>query len=161
MAIEIEHKYLVKPELWKRVIPDVSKAVKQGYLSASAVSSVRVRTMGDQGFITIKGKSAGATRFEYEYEIPLADAEEMLSKFCSEDIVKTRHYVQHGAHTWEVDEFHGLNTGLVVAEIELESADEQYELPEWIDRDVTSDKRYSNASLVLRPYSTWEVSSDT
>lgn len=155
MAIEIEHKYLVHRELWQRVVPDVSKPVKQGYISFSPVSSVRVRILGDQGFITIKGKSTAAMRFEYEYEIPLADAEEMLSKFCSEDIVKTRHYVQHAGHTWEVDEFHGLNSGLIVAEIELSSQTEEYEKPEWIDREVTSDKRYSNASLVLRPFSTW------
>src|SRR5687768_12490152 len=121
MPFEIEHKYLVHHDLWKQVVPDASKAVKQGYLSASAISSVRVRVLGDQGFVTIKGKSTNASRLEYEYEIPLADAEEMLAKFCSQDIVKTRHYVQHGAHTWEVDEFHGLNAGLIVAEIELGS----------------------------------------
>lgn len=155
MATEIEHKYLVKYDLWKQVVPDESKAVKQGYLSSSPVSSVRVRVLGNQGFVTIKGKSTNASRLEYEYEIPLADAEEMLAKFCSQDIVKTRHYVQHGEHTWEVDEFHGLNSGLIVAEVELGHVDEQYELPEWIDVNVTSDKRYSNANLVLRPYSTW------
>lgn len=155
MPFEIEHKYLVNHDLWKQVVPDASKAVKQGYLSASAVSSVRVRVLGDQGFVTIKGKSTNASRLEYEYEIPLTDAEEMLAKFCSEDIVKTRHYVQHGPHTWEVDEFHGLNSGLIVAEIELNSVDEHYELPAWIDRDVTTDKRYSNARLVQQPFSTW------
>lgn len=155
MATEIEHKYLVKYDLWKQVVPDESKAVKQGYLSSSPVSSVRVRVLGDQGFVTIKGKSTNASRLEYEYEIPLADAEEMLAKFCSQDIVKTRHYVQHGEHTWEVDEFHGLNQGLIVAEIELGHVDEHYELPEWISANVTSDKKYSNANLVLRPFSTW------
>lgn len=155
MPFEIEHKYLVKYDLWKQVVPDESKAVKQGYLSASPISSVRVRVMGDQGFVTIKGKSTNASRLEYEYEIPLADAEEMLAKFCSEDIVKTRHYVRHGNHTWEVDEFHGLNEGLIVAEIELSSTDEQYELPEWVGLNVTHDKRYSNARLVQQPFTTW------
>lgn len=155
MPTEIEHKYLVNHTLWQQVVPDASKAVKQGYLSASQVSSVRVRVMGDQGFVTIKGKSTNASRLEYEYEIPLADAEEMLAKFCSQDIIKTRHYVQHGEHMWEVDEFHGLNSGLIVAEVELGSTDEHYELPEWIAENVTTDKRYSNANLVLRPFTTW------
>jgi CYTH domain-containing protein len=155
MPTEIEHKYLVNHALWKQIVPDESKAVKQGYLSSSAVSSVRVRVLGDQGFVTIKGKSTNASRLEYEYEIPLAHAEEMLATFCSQDITKTRHYVQHGAHTWEVDEFHGPNAGLIVAEIELSSVDEQYELPEWIGENVTTDKRYSNANLVLRPFTTW------
>jgi CYTH domain-containing protein len=155
MPTEIEHKYLVNHERWKQIVPDESKAVKQGYLSSSAVSSVRVRVLGDQGFVTIKGKSVNASRLEYEYEIPLAHAEEMLAKFCSQDIEKTRQYVKHGAHTWEVDEFHGLNSGLIVAEVELGSVDEQYELPEWVELNVTHDKRYSNANLVLRPFTTW------
>lgn len=155
MPTEIEHKYLVKLDLWRKIIPDESKPVKQGYVSATPVSSVRVRVMGDKGFVTIKGKSTNASRLEYEYEIPLAEAEEMLSAFCSEDIIKTRHYVQHGSHTWEVDEFHGLNSGLIVAEIELSSTEEQYELPDWIDINVTADKRYTNANLVLKPFTTW------
>lgn len=155
MPTEIEHKYLVKIDLWKQIVPDSSKPVKQGYIAATPVSSVRVRVMGDQGFVTIKGKSANASRLEFEYEIPLSDAEEMLEKFCSQDIIKTRHYVQHGDHTWEVDEFHGLNSGLIVAEIELSSIDEKYQLPDWIDRNVTTEKQYTNANLVLRPFTTW------
>ena len=155
MPTEIEHKYLVKMELWKKVVPNESKPVKQGYVSSSPVSSVRVRVMGDKGYVTIKGKSTNASRLEYEYEIPLTEAEEMLSAFCSNDIIKTRHYVKYGAHTWEVDEFHGLNSGLIVAEIELSSTEEKYELPDWIDINVTSDKRYTNANLVLKPFTTW------
>lgn len=155
MPTEIEHKYLVKTELWKQIVPDDSKPVKQGYVAATPVSSVRVRVLGDKGFVTIKGKSTNASRLEYEYEIPVVEAEEMLVAFCSEDIIKTRHYVQHGSHTWEVDEFHGLNSGLFVAEIELSSVDEQYELPNWIDINVTADKRYTNANLVLKPFTTW------
>ncbi len=155
MPFEIEHKYLVNHPLWKQVVPAESKKVKQGYISSSPINSVRVRVLGQQGFVTVKGKSTGATRKEFEYEIPLEEAEEMLNLFCTEMISKTRHYVVVGSHTWEVDEFHDLNAGLVVAEIELGSEDEKYELPSWIGLDVTSDKRYSNANLVLRPYSTW------
>jgi adenylate cyclase len=155
MPFEIEHKYLVKADLWKQVVPLESKVVKQGYICSSPINSVRVRVLGDQGFVTIKGKSTGAKRNEYEYEIPLVDAEEMLCLFCTDLIDKTRHYVVHGSHTWEVDEFHGLNAGLIVAEVELDSEDETYELPAWVERDVTSDKRYSNASLVLKPFGTW------
>jgi CYTH domain-containing protein len=155
MPFEIEHKYLIKYDLWSKVIPDESKPVKQGYVSATPVSSVRVRTMGDKGYVTIKGKSSNASRLEYEYEIPLSEAEEMLATFCSQDIIKTRHYVRHGDHIWEVDEFHGLNSGLIVAEIELSSVDEKYELPPWVDVNVTADKRYTNANLVLKPFSTW------
>lgn len=155
MATEIEHKYLVKLELWKQIVPESSEIVKQGYLSSIPTSTIRVRTLGDKGFITIKGKSTGASRPEYEYEIPLSDAEELLGLFCSEVIEKVRHYVHYASNLWEVDEFHGLNSGLVVAEIELEHEDQQYEKPEWIDSDVTSDRRYSNSNLVQRPYSTW------
>lgn len=155
MATEIEHKYLVKHELWKQIVPESSVVVKQGYLSSIPTSTIRVRTLGNKGFITIKGKSTGASRPEYEYEIPLTDAEELLGLFCPEVIEKVRHYVHYASNIWEVDEFQGLNSGLVVAEIELEREEQQYEKPEWIDSDVTSDRRYSNSNLVLRPYSTW------
>src|SRR6187402_2169435 len=117
MAIEIEHKYLVKSEQWKKVVPHKSVEVKQAYLLTDPDKTIRVRTKGDQGFLTIKGKMAGSSRLEFEYEIPIADANELISKFSKDLIIKIRHLVKIDEHTWEVDEFKGLNEGLIVAEI--------------------------------------------
>lgn len=155
MIIEIEHKYLVKHELWKQIVPGKSVPIKQAYLSKDQSKTIRVRVAGEKGFITIKGKSVGASRPEYEYEIPLPEANELIEKFCSGVIEKTRHYVQHENKTWEVDVFDGLNKGLIVAEIELNSEDEIYSKPAWIDRDVTTDRRYANSNLIVNPFSTW------
>jgi adenylate cyclase len=107
------------------------------------------------GFITIKGKSTGASRLEFEYEIPIDDAIELINKFCSNLIEKTRHIVIHDNNTWEVDEFKGLNAGLIVAEIELTSEDEIYSIPDWIDKNVTEDLRYANSNLTIKPFTTW------
>jgi len=155
MAIEIEHKYLVKQDLWNRILPSKSVRIKQGYLSTEPGKSIRVRVLDQQGFITIKGASVGPKRLEYEYEIPVQDAEELLDGFCTKLVSKVRHYVQYDNHTWEVDVFDGPNLGLVIAEIELQSEDELYSKPEWIDEDITHDFRYSNSNLSLNPYSTW------
>lgn len=155
MAFEIEYKYLVKRDLWDRVSPTKSARIKQGYLSSEPGKSIRVRVLDEKGFITIKGATVGARRLEYEYEIPVQDAEELLSEFCTKLVSKTRHYVEHRSHIWEVDVFDGLNSGLVIAEIELQSEDETYSKPEWIGEDVTHDFRYSNSNLSLNPYSTW------
>lgn len=155
MIIEIEHKYLVKHELWKQIVPDKSVPIKQAYLSKDPEKTIRIRVAGEQGFITIKGKTVGAGRPEYEYEIPLEEASDLIGKFCNNLIEKTRHYVLYENKTWEVDVFEGLNTGLIVAEIELNSEDEQYEKPHWIDRDVTTDRKYANSNLVVNPYSNW------
>ncbi len=155
MIIEIEHKYLVKEELWKKISPDKIVKIKQAYLSKDPEKTIRIRVAGDKGFITIKGKSVGASRPEYEYEIPLAEAVELINKFCNNAIEKTRHYVLYENKTWEVDVFEGPNAGLIVAEIELNSEDEKYSKPEWIDRDVTTDRRYANSNLIVNPFSTW------
>jgi adenylate cyclase len=155
MIIEIEHKYLVKHERWKEIVPDKIVPIKQAYLSKDPEKTVRIRVAGEKGFITIKGKSVGASRPEYEYEIPLAEATELIHKFCNNLIEKTRHYVLYENKTWEVDVFEGLNTGLIVAEIELNSEDEVYQKPDWIDRDVTTDWRYANSNLIIKPFSTW------
>lgn len=155
MATETEHKYLVDAELWKHITPDKSAEIKQAYLFSTAEKTVRVRTAGEKGFITIKGKSVGASRPEYEYEIPLADANEMIKNFCDKVVEKTRHYVSYKNKTWEVDVFESLNAGLIVAEIELDSEDEKYAKPDWVGKDVTDDKRYANANLAVRPYSEW------
>ncbi len=155
MAVEIEYKYLVKLDLWNEVSPAKSVRIIQGYISTEPSKSIRVRMLDQKGFITIKGMAERAKRLEYEYEIPGQDAKELLDSFCTKLVSKTRYYVQHENHTWEVDVFDGLNSGLVVAEIELQSEDEAYSKPEWLGEDVTHDFRYSNSNLSLNPYSTW------
>jgi CYTH domain-containing protein len=155
MATEIEHKFLVFKNIWEKVIPYKSVEIKQAYLLTDPEKTIRVRTKGNSGFITIKGKSNGASRLEFEYEIPIEDANELINKFCSNLIEKTRHIVIHDDNTWEVDEFKGLNEGLIVAEIELKSEDEKYSIPNWIDKNVTEDLRYANSNLTLKPFSTW------
>lgn len=155
MATEIEHKYLVIPEAWKEIVPERSIDIKQGYLLTDPDKTIRVRTKGEHGYITIKGKSTGASRLEFEYEIPLADAVDLIARFCSNVIEKTRHLVIYESKVWEVDEFKGLNAGLMVAEIELTSEDERYALPRWAGKDVTEDVRYANSNLSIRPFTAW------
>lgn len=155
MAIETEYKYLVKADLWQEVIPHKSVSVKQAYLLTDPEKTIRVRTMGDKAFITIKGKASGASRLEYEYEIPLNDAEELITNFSSDRIEKIRHYVMYDNKTWEVDEFQGANKGLIVAEIELETEDQSYTLPSWAGENVTEDHKYANSNLVSNPYINW------
>ncbi|MCD6068063.1 MAG: hypothetical protein K0S33_2889 [Bacteroidetes bacterium] len=155
MTYEIEHKYSVKPEIWKTVHPDKSVEVKQAYLHSDPDKTIRIRTMDSKGYITIKGKTVGASRPEYEYEIPHADALELIAGFATQVIEKRRHYVDYNGNTWEVDEFFGSNRGLMIAEIELSHEGQVYDLPEWIDKNITEDKRYSNSNLALRPYTTW------
>ncbi|MBW6478270.1 MAG: CYTH domain-containing protein, partial [Bacteroidales bacterium] len=131
--------------------------IRQGYLSSVPDRTVRVRVKGESGFITVKGKSnaSGVSRFEWEKEIPLHEAEELL-KICEPGIIeKTRYLVKSGEHTFEVDEFYGDNKGLIIAELELKSEDEAFFKPEWIGEEVTGDKKYYNAYLVKHPYKTW------
>lgn len=152
MAEEIERKFLVRGSDWRQVKGEI---FRQGYLSSAKERTVRVRVAGDKGFLTIKGPSSGLSRAEYEYEIPLADASAMLA-LCEQPLIeKTRYKIPFGDHTWEVDEFHGLNEGLVVAEVELRSADEEPARPDWVGEEVSHDHRYSNSNLVKRPYTTW------
>ncbi|HEY6162349.1 MAG TPA: CYTH domain-containing protein [Bacteroidia bacterium] len=155
MPFEIERKFLVDREKWAGVKPHKSVSMKQGYLLSDGDKTLRVRVAGDQGFVTIKGRTKGLSRPEFEYEVPVNDAEELLKLFGGKLVEKVRHYVQHGKHLWEVDEFSGKNAGLLVAEVELDSEEEKFERPEWIDKEVTTDKRYSNASLAARPFSEW------
>jgi CYTH domain-containing protein len=131
--------------------------MRQGYLVADPVRTVRVRIEGERAVITIKGKSTGASRGEWEYEIPVPDATELLDGLCEQpQVEKIRHRIEHAGHTWEVDEFLGLNAGLVVAEIELDAEDEAFGKPDWIGAEVTGDKRYYNSSLIRQPYSQWK-----
>jgi CYTH domain-containing protein len=155
MAVEIERKYLTSSEEWRGLAEGLD--YRQGYLSTTKERTVRVRTIGEQGFLTIKGITIGATRAEYEYEIPVADAHEMLDELCLRPLIEKRRFrIPHGGLMWELDEFFGENHGLILAEVELESEGQEIELPRWIGREVTGDPRYFNANLVEHPYSTWE-----
>jgi CYTH domain-containing protein len=154
MGLEIERKFLVIGTAWQTLA--AGALTRQGYLSSAAERTVRVRIAGDQGFLTVKGKSHGLSRAEFEYAIPVEDAAAMLDGLCEKPLIeKTRYRVPFGAHTWEVDEFHGANAGLVVAEVELASADDEPALPPWVGREVSLDPRYFNANLVKRPFTTW------
>lgn len=157
MAIEIERKFLVADDRW-RALADDGCPMRQGYLASDPRSSVRLRISGDAAYLNIKGATVGAQRLEFEYPVPLADAEVMLDQLCSGPLVeKRRHRLQAGAHVWEIDVFSGDNEGLVVAEIELGAVDEPFERPAWLGEEVTEQTRYYNACLVRRPYNTWET----
>jgi adenylate cyclase len=152
MGVEIERKFLVKKDLWQSLVKPEGTHYRQGYLMNARDRVVRVRIAGDHGFITIKGAAEGISRLEYEYEIPKLDAEEMLERFQPEGTEKIRYRIPEGSGlTWEVDEFLGANEGLLVAEIELESENQLFSIPEWLDQEVTHDERYSNSSLALNP----------
>jgi adenylate cyclase len=152
VGLEIERKFLVSGTSWRR--PD-SQRLSQGYLSRDKQRTVRVRIAGEQAFLTIKGETRGATRAEFEYGIPVADAGPLLAMCEGPLVEKLRHVVVHAGHTWEVDEFLGDNQGLVVAEIELASEQESFDKPDWVGREVTDDPRYYNANLAANPYRTW------
>jgi adenylate cyclase len=154
MGTEIERKFLVVGEAWRTLAQ--ATHYRQGYLSRVKERTVRVRTAGDKGALTVKGVSVRATRNEYEYEIPPANADEMIDRLCEKPIVeKNRYRIPVGDVTWEVDEFLGINEGLVVAEVELHSEDQPFDKPDWIGEEVTGDPKYFNANLVARPFSTW------
>lgn len=157
MAKEIERKFLVTGAAWRPGAHGVP--YRQGYLGAGANASctVRARIAGERAWLTIKGPAAEGARDEYEYPIPVADAEEMLERLCSGGrIEKLRYRVPFAGHTWEVDEFTGENAPLVVAEVELDRIDAEISLPSWVGPEVTYDPRYTNAALARRPYSRWE-----
>ncbi len=154
MGTEIERKFLVIGDGWRTGA--TSKRVRQGYLSVDPLRIVRVRTSGDEAYLTIKGEQHGMARTEFEYAIPFADAEHMLDRLCAKPwIEKTRYLVPHNGLTWEVDEFFGDNAGLIVAEIELADTDQVITLPDWVGQEVTQDDRYYNAQLVQQPYNVW------
>ncbi len=152
MAIEIERKFLVVGDAW-RSAPAVYFC--QGYLNRSKERTVRIRVAGEQGFLTIKGKNTGASRAEFEYEIPLADAKQLLALCEGPLIEKYRRKISVEGMVWEVDEFLGDNQGLVVAEIELESEQQAFAKPEWVGDEVTEDARYYNSNLSLTPFNEW------
>ena len=154
MGQEIERKFLVRGDAWREGA--TGSGYRQGYLSTVKERTVRVRTVGDRGYLTIKGITVGATRSEYEYEIPVEDAERMLDELCERPLIeKTRFVIAAAGHDWEVDEFAGDNAGLVIAEVELASEDEDVALPPWAGEEVTGDPRYYNANLIAHPFSRW------
>ncbi|HUT42114.1 MAG TPA: CYTH domain-containing protein [Gammaproteobacteria bacterium] len=154
MPLEIERKFLVDAAAWHR--PATGTHYRQGYLSTEPACSVRVRLAGEQAWLTIKGETVGITRVEYEYPIPTVDAGELLDHLCKRPLIeKTRYRVEVSGLVWEVDEFHGANAGLVIAEVELANEHQHIELPDWTGREVTGDPRYYNASLVDHPYCDW------
>ncbi len=154
MGKEIERKFLVKNQDFKKF--GRGTFIKQGFLSSAKERVVRIRITGHQAFLTIKGISKGASRTEFEYEIPLEDAEFMMNDLCEKPIIeKFRYRIKAANVVWEVDEFKGLNEGLIVAEIELKSEDQVFDHPEWVGIEVTDDPRYFNSNLIRNPYSTW------
>ena len=154
MGIEIERKFLLAGDAWRGLGQPV--LLRQGYLSSARERVVRVRIEGGQAMLTIKGANVGATRGEWEYPIPLADATELLDGLCEQPLIeKYRHRIEHAGMVWEVDEFLGANAGLVVAEIELASEDQPFEKPDWIGAEVSGDARYYNANLIRHPFSQW------
>ena len=155
MALEIEHKFLLRDERWRDQV-ERSLRMRQGYLVSDATRSVRVRVAGDQGYLNIKSGTLGIARREYEYRIPLDEAEELLDTLCEKPLLeKTRHFIHYGDHLWEVDEFGGDNAGLIVAEVELGTVDEAFARPDWIGEEVSHDLRYYNSQLVRHPYKDW------
>ena len=152
MGTEIEKKFLVTGDEWREL--GVGAAYCQGYLNAAKGRTVRVRIIGDQGILTIKGPSSGSARLEFEYEIPVDEAREILDSLCEKPLIeKDRYKIEYAGFTWEVDEFKGENEGLLFAEIELDEEDQEFEKPPWIGREVTGDSRYYNANLVNNPFS--------
>jgi adenylate cyclase len=158
MSYEIERKFLVAGDGWREQC-DAGQVMCQGYLTGGGQGSVRVRLSGSEAWLNIKGATVGAKRREFEYLIPVADAEIILDELCAGPLIeKTRFCLRHGGHTWEIDVFAGDNDGLVVAEVELDAADEAVELPAWLGREVTEETRYYNAALVKHPFSQWNES---
>ena len=155
MALEIERKFLITDSSWKST-SDQGIFIKQGYLVSEVDKVVRIRVHGEKGILTIKGSTVGMTRTEYEYEIPLADAFELLA-LCGDNVIeKTRYGIDFAGNTWEIDVFQGRNKGLEVAEVELVSEDQKVDLPTWVGKEVTHDPRYYNACLIDAPFDTWD-----
>jgi adenylate cyclase len=154
MAQEIERKFLIRDP---GIVDSLAgERLTQGYLSHDKNATVRVRIAGTTGWLTIKGKTVGATRSEFEYPVPQEDARQMLDELCGAGVIdKTRYRLPQGELCWEIDVFHGDNDGLIVAEIELPSEDTAFDKPEWLGEEVTGDPRYYNSALSTNPYTQW------
>ena len=155
MGVEIERKFLVRDESWRGEAGEGTE-YRQGYLSVEPERTVRVRVAGDKGFLTVKGKNEGPARAEFEYEIPVSEASELLDNLALQPIIaKKRYKIQFGKYVFEIDEFAERNQGLVVVEVELESPYAVFERPKWLGKEVTEDTRYFNANLVASPFDSW------
>jgi CYTH domain-containing protein len=153
--IETERKFLVDKTLWNRLVKPEGEEYLQGYLVADENKSIRVRLAGEKGVLAIKGRMAGISRYEFEYNIPATEAKELLALFAGSLVAKTRYKIPLGRSLWEVDVFHGENEGLIVAEIELKEEAEEFEKPDWLAAEVTGDRRYLNSSLAASPFRRW------
>ncbi|MFC4212948.1 CYTH domain-containing protein [Pedobacter lithocola] len=156
MGIEIERKFLVQHEVWEQLDKPAGKQLKQGYISTDPTKTIRVRIAETKAWLTIKGISVGASRLEFEYEIPLIEAEELLDNFSESSLEKIRYEIKSAGKVWEVDVFSGDNHGLIVAEIELSTEEEYFEKPDWIAEEVTHDKKYYNSNLTKHPFKNWK-----
>ncbi|MGH8583718.1 MAG: CYTH domain-containing protein [Gammaproteobacteria bacterium] len=155
MAQEVERKFLLSNDGWRRSARK-PVAMRQGYLGLDGPGSTRVRIEGERAFLNLKSATLGVSRLEFEYPVPLADAQQILERLCVQPIIeKTRYHVTHARHRWEIDVFAGENTGLIVAEIELSHPDEPFARPDWLGPEVSGDPRYYNVSLVQHPYKDW------
>ncbi len=155
MGVEIERKFLVDHEKWEQVIKPVGSHYRQGYLADNVKRTIRIRVTGQQGFITIKGITSGITRKEFEYKIPVIEGIELLDNFAECELEKVRYCIDFEGKIWEVDEFAGDNTGLIMAEIELQHEDEEFKRPDWITYEVSDDERYYNSNLSKNPFKKW------
>ncbi len=155
MGLEIERKFLVNHTKWKQLIKPTGAKYKQGYLLNEVNKVVRIRVTDSAAYLTIKGTTEGITRKEFEYPIPINDANELLDGFAGAKIEKTRYKVNHEGKLWEVDEFSGDNEGLIIAELELKSETETFNLPDWITFEVSNDERYYNSNLSVNPFKNW------
>ncbi len=155
MAKEIERKFLVNDAVFSILEKIENQYCQQAYLCNDNRKIIRVRLLGNKGFITIKSRVVGITRNEFEYEVPFEEAQQMIELFGENTITKKRYYIPYGSHTWEVDVFSGENEGLIIAEIELTNEQETFELPNWVEKEVTGEEKYYNANLQQFPYTKW------
>lgn len=148
MGIEIERKFLVDKQCWEQVDKNKGEKIVQGYLSKSPEKTIRIRTKGEKGYLTIKGKTEGISRLEYEYEIPKHEAEDLIKTFCSAFIQKIRYEIIYEGLLWEIDEFQSPKSGLILAEVELKNEQENVKLPSWVMKEVSDDPAYFNANML-------------
>lgn len=156
MPIETERKFLTNSKLLKVLATSKGTKIMQGYVYSSPQKTIRIRVAENKGYITLKGESKGFSRPEFEYEVPANEAVEMLNIFAHNVIEKVRYKIEHTGNTWEVDVFEGKNKGLVIAEIELNNEDEKFEIPNWVENEVTGNKKYYNSYLAQKPFCEWE-----
>ncbi|MGK7890362.1 MAG: CYTH domain-containing protein [Leptolyngbyaceae cyanobacterium] len=155
MGIEIERKFLVTGQAWRS--PTSGTLYRQGYIRTEGTSTVRVRIAGETGYLTLKGPTSGLSRLEFEYEIPLTDAQQLLDELCDRPLIeKYRYRLEINGLIWEIDEFIGENQGLILAEVELEQPDQAIDFPPWLGLEVSGDPRYFNSNLAKTPFSQWE-----